>query len=220
MAKGAASAVQIRNKMAKTHELISLCYHEAGHTLYGLLHFFKVNPVSLFENPKEKRIWGITSYYLPMDITKTDDKFLINYFVQSEICLNYAGLTAEKLFYKKTSGSDKFPFVLKMGSEEDTVAAANLIKTHNLAPPGPKRYLFKKKLIKNTSIILNEYWDDITLISHSLFQKKKLNFLELKDLLCKKSVNKVFWKEHLKNMDVIFNDYILSEDKLKYFIAA
>jgi hypothetical protein len=218
MAKGADTVVQIRNKMAKTHELISICYHESGHVLYGLLHYFKITSVFLSENIKEKRIWGFTDYYPPMDIAKVEDLNLLNHLLLSEICFNYSGLTAEKLFYKKTSGSDKFPYVLKMGSEEDTINAANLIKNNNLAPPGSKRYLLKKKLIKNTASILEEYWEDITLISHALFQKKRLNFLELKDLLCKKSINKVFWKDHFKNMNYVHDNDLL-ENQLKKIVV-
>lgn len=213
MAKNRGSIGEVRKKMAKTHEFISTSYHEAGHAVYGLLKFLKVDPVYVFENTHKKRIWGITHYEPICEVTDILDSELLNILIHNEICMSYAGLVAEKLHYKKTSGSDKFPMVLKNGSEDDTMEAAVLIKKYNLAPPGQKRYAYKKKLIKETVNEIEEHWDAITIVAHALFEKKRLNFLDLKNLLIRKSKNKEFWKEQFKSINYIFDNLETLDDK-------
>ena len=206
MANTAGSLEDIRKKFAQTHELIFVSYHEAGHAVYGLLHLMKINPVYLFESKKQKRIWGVTHFESILDSENIQDSDLISERTHSEICIQYAGLAAEKYHYKTVSGSDKFPISLKQGAECDTAAAAFLIKKYNLAPPGVKRYSYKKKLIKETFNELYDNWDAVTLVAHALFEKKRLNFLELQNLLIKKSKNKSFWKEQFKIINYIFDN--------------
>lgn len=213
MAKSVGSIHEVRRKMAKTHELISTSYHEAGHTIYCLLKFFKVDLVSIFENVKEKRIWGKTIWEPISELSDIKEPELFDIIIDNEICMNYAGLIAEKHHFKKTSGSDKFPMVLKNGSEEDTMEAAVLIRQYNLAPPGQKRYIFKQKLIKKTLNNINEHWDAVTIVAHALFEKKRLNFLDLKNILTKKSNNKEFWKEQFKMINFIFDNFQSLDEK-------
>lgn len=206
----------VRQKFEKTHELIFVCYHEAGHVIYGLLHFMRVDPVYIFENKKEKRIWGMTHFDSVLNTLGTYDEELTNKELHSEICMQYAGLTAEKYHYKTVSGSDKFPIIMKNGSEDDTSAASEIIRKHNLAPPGRKRYIYKKKLIRETLCELQNNWEAVTLVAHALFEKKKLSFTELQSLLTKKSKNRIFWKERFKIIQYIFdNQDALDEKELK-----
>ena len=206
MANGAGTLEHTRRKFARTHELIFVSYHEAGHAVYGLLHFMMIGPVYVFETKKQKRIWGMTHFESMLDSKKITDDSLILDRLHSEICMQYAGLTAEKYHYKTISGSDKFPMDLKQGSESDTFAAALLIRQYNLAPPGRKRYTYKKKLIKETLNELKDNWDAVTLVAHALFEKKRLSFLDLQNLLIKKSKNKSFWKEQFKTINYIFEN--------------
>lgn len=213
MAKNRGSIGEVRKKMAKTHEFISTSYHEAGHTIYGLLKFLKVDPVYVFENNHKKRIWGLTHYEPLRELDEIQDQALLDLLVHNEICMSYAGLVAEKNHFKKVSGSDTFPMVLKNGSEDDIMEAAVLIRQYQLAPPGQKRYVFKKKLMKETLIELEEHWDAVTIVAHALFEKKRLNFSELKALLIKKSENKEFWKEQFKLISYIFDNIKSLDDK-------
>lgn len=215
MANNTGSIGDIRKKVTHTHELISTAYHEAGHTIYGLLHYMKVNMVHVFEDKKYKRICGFTHFNYPIAI-EVDDLELSKELMKAEICVNYAGLAAEKYHFKNVSGSDKFPGFWKNGSSSDTISAAALIKQYSLATPGRKRYTFKKKLIKETNSELQKHWDAVILVSHALFQRKRLYYSDLKELLIKKSENKEFWKEQFKNIDYIFeNGDDLDEKSLK-----
>lgn len=206
MATGARTLESIRKKFAQTHEMIFVSYHEAGHAVYGLLHFMKIDPVYVCETKKQKRMWGVTHFESVLDLKKIQDTNLDFERVYTEICMQYAGLTAEKYHYKTMSGSDKFPMTFKQGSESDTSTAAALIRQYNLAPPGRKRYAYKKKLIKETLKELQDNWDAVTLVAHALFEKRKLTFLDLQNLLTKKSKNKSFWKEQFKTINYIFNN--------------
>lgn len=205
----------IRRKVTYTHELISTAYHEAGHTIYGLLHHMKVEMVQVFEDKKSKRICGYTHFNYPFAV-EVDDSNLCYKLMKAEICVNYAGLAAERYHFKNVSGSDKFPAFWKNGSSSDTMAAAALIKQYNLAPPGRKRYNFKKKLIRETHRELHCHWEAVVLIAHALFRRKRLYYSDLKELLTKKSENKEFWKEQFKSINNIFeNGDDIDENSLK-----
>lgn len=149
------------------------------------------------------------------------DPTLFNYWLTAEICCKYAGLSAEKFYFKTISGSDKFPMFLREGSSDDTLSAASLINQFDLAPPGKKRYVLKKNLIKETFKIIQMYWSDISLISHNLFKRKRLNFDDLKILLTKKSINKQFWKQQFQIISLIYdnNEASLDDKKLKYILS-
>lgn len=187
--------------LAKHSELLYTTYHEAGHAIYALLHGIKVPSVYVFENKKNKRVEGFCLYEFDKKLPEIEDEVLLAERLHSEICVYYAGLIAEKYHFKNISGSDKFPMFLREGSSDDTLSAAALVKQYNIALPGRKRYSYKKKLIKETLIELQTHWDAVTLVSHALFQRKKLSYYDLRVLLTRKTKDKEFWKGQFKIID-------------------
>lgn len=207
------------NKGFKLYDMILTSIHESAHVIYALLHGMHVESVQIFEHKKLKRINGYT-VYVAFDTSKVEDPALINILLMAEIGVKYAGLTAEKYHFKITSGSNAFPAYLKDGSSSDTLEAAEIIKTFNLAPPGKKRFAYKNKMISKTYKKVQEYWDDITLLSHVLFKQKKLNFADIKNILIKKSKNKKFWKAHFKNIEVMHGNMdFIDEPALKILLS-
>jgi hypothetical protein len=206
-------------KVSQTHELIVTSYHEAGHSIFGLLNFMRINSVTihpttgsgdtrffpayigLFEYPSLDPILNKSLF-----CNTIQDSKLIEYWVKTEMCLFYAGTCAERIYFKNISGLDKMPLHLQYGCDKDISEAAALCKLYNLAAPGKKRYVLKQKMLKETSKKLNKYWDDIILISHALVNKKQLLHKDIKSILCKKSKNKLFWKEQFKNIDFILKN--------------
>ena len=69
MASNTGSITDIRKKFHSLHDLISTSYHEAGHTIYGLLHGLNIELVQVFETKKTKRIDGFT-HYNPLELNK------------------------------------------------------------------------------------------------------------------------------------------------------
>jgi len=210
---GSGTIDKVRKKVTYTHDLISTSYHEAGHVVYALLHCMKVPLVYVFENKKYKRIDGFCHYESVRELPDIQDEILFAKQLNSEICIKYAGLTSEKYHFKTISGSDKFPMVLRDGSSNDTVTAAALIKQYNLVPPGKKRYSYKKALIKETLSELRQHWDAVTVISHALFNKKRLSYEDIKKLLTKKTKDKEFWKNQFKIIDYIFDHVDALDEK-------
>lgn len=211
---------QVRKRLTYTTDLISTSYHEAGHTVYGLLHFMKVNSVWVVENKKCKRVEGFTHYELPVDLSELKDSALCVEVIKAEICLKYAGLTAEKYHFKSISGSDKYPLFLRDGSSDDTLTAAALLREYNLVPSGKKRYNFKKKLIKNTLEDLRDNWDAVTVIAHALFKKKRLSYMSLKKLLTNHTNDPEFWKQNFYILDSIFDkQQPLDEKEIKSILV-
>jgi hypothetical protein len=201
--KGVGSIDYFRKKVTKTYEFISTSYHEAGHTVYGLLNYMNIESIIVYEDKKLKRICGFTYYDSPkLDSIECDE--LLSNRVHAEIGLSYAGLVAEKRQFALASGSNKFPLFLKDGSSDDTIEASNIMRKYQVAPPGRKRYEFKKKMIREVGTQLQEHWDAVTIIAHALFRKKQLSTAEVKDLLIKKSKNKKFWKNQFKMIESIY----------------
>jgi hypothetical protein len=216
---GIGSLNDLRKKITLTHESISTSYHEAGHVIYGLIKGWKIEAVTIFELKKTKRINGFTHYSDPPNLPKSRDSEIFEHFIVSEIGLKYAGLVAEKCHFKKMSGSDKFPLFLRDGSSDDTLSAAALIKTYNLAPPGRKRYSYKKKLIRETQVLIEENWDAVTAVAHHLFKKKRLTFEDLRKILTKSGINKKYWKTQFANITYIYeNSGGLDEKELKIIL--
>ena len=206
MAKGSGSIVEIRKKVTKTHEFISTSYHEAGHTIYGLLHLMRVSSVNVFENKKVKRVHGNTYYDYPVELENVQDPDLLNTVARSEVGISYAGLIAEKTLFRSISGSRQTPMFISDGSAEDNKSARAVIKKYNLAPPGPKRSAYKRKLMREVQQELHTHWDAVMLVSHALFKRHRLSYEDLRELLTKKSHNKKFWKEQFKKIDHIHNN--------------
>jgi hypothetical protein len=216
MAKGTGSISEIRKKVTKTHELISTAYHEAGHTIYALLHFMQVSSVSVFENKKLKRIHGATYYDLPNDLDAIQDPELLAILARAEVGVGYAGLIAEKSLFKSISGSNQTPMFISDGSADDNKAAREVIKKFNLAPPGPKRTAYKRKVMREVQHDLHTHWDAVAVVAHALFRHHRLSFEGLQDLLTKKSRNKKFWKEQLKQISHFYgNNKRMDEADLK-----
>jgi len=215
----AGSIGNIRKKFHYTHELISTAYHEAGHTVYGLLHHMNIDSVLVFEDKKSKRIHGFT-HYDPAELSEIQDANLFNDRLHAEICLSYAGLVAEKRSFKLLSGTDKFPMFLREGSCHDFSEAAELFQKWALCKPGRERYNYKQKLIKQIDQELIDHWDAVSLVAHGLFKKKKILFSELQDLLTKKSQNKQFWKNQFKAINYMYNNNeTLDEKELKSILS-
>ena len=202
MPKKSKSIVEVRKKVAKTHEMISTSHHEAGHTIYALLRYMKVESVQIFESKKSKRIDGFTHYHSP-ELSKVEDPELLEKLVHAEIGLSYAGLASEKYHFKCSSGSDQFPMVLN-GASDDIKSATGLIIKYELCPPGRKRYNYKQKIIREVLSELQDHWDAVQIVSHALFKHKKLSFDDLQRLITKKSKNKEFWKEQFKAINKFF----------------
>jgi hypothetical protein len=195
-----------REKVAQTHDLIYTSYHEAGHTIFGLLHLMRVECVHVYFEKEVESFGGYTHYNFP-DIENFQDRNIQLYIINSEIGIKYAGLTAEKYQFKISCGSDKLPVFIKDGSSDDTMAAARLFQQHKVVAPGKKRYLYKKRLIKNTLKELRIYWSDVTLVAHSLFKNKRIYFSDLKKILTTKSENKEFWRAQLKTLEYLYKNH-------------
>lgn len=199
------SGKNLRKKAIRAYELLSASYHEAGHTVYGLLHFMKIGAVNVYINKKKTCGEGLTTYESSVE-EDIPDSILLNYLVESEVGLSYSGHCAEKTFFKNASGAPNSPIFLRDGAFDDVAEASALIRRYNLAPPGRKRYQYKQKAINNTSKILIKHWDDVVIVSHALFQKKRLYYNDLKSLLLKRSPNKKFWREQFRNIDYLFDN--------------
>lgn len=203
-----------KKNLPNIHDWISTAYHEAGHAIYGLARGMEIPKVIIFKNHQVNMMEGLTYYTYPVAESFANKK-IQNYILQSEIGFFYAGLLAEKQFYKISTGSDKFPLLLRNGSSTDTLSAAAIIKKYNLSPPGKERYAFKQKQIKKTYKLVEKYWGDISLIAHALFKKKKLTFLEIEQILIKNSTKKIFWKNQFKLIKQVYTDPEMDYDVLK-----
>lgn len=201
MANNTVPIREIRKKVTKIHELISTSYHEAGHTIYSLLHLMHVFSVSIYEDKETKRIHGLTQYYYLGNLDEVPEGDVKKYMLLIEISNSYAGLIAEKILFKSISGSDKIPMFTKNLSSEDNIEANNLIKKYNIVPPGKKRSAYKRLLNKKVSLELNSNWDAVSTVAHALFKHRRLTYDDLKELLIKKTNNKKYWKEQFKKMD-------------------
>ncbi len=220
MANGTGSIAEIRKKVTKTHEFISTSYHEAGHTVYALLHLMKVSSVAVFENKKLKRIHGITYYDYPSDFDEIQDSDLLNTLVRAEVGISYAGLIAETSLFRSISGSRQTPTFISDGSSDDNKSAREVIKKYNLAPPGPKRTLYKQKLMREVQQELHDHWDAVMVVSHALFRHRRLSFNDLQELLTKKTHNKKFWKDQFKKINYFYdNSQSLDEKDLKIILS-
>ena len=220
MANGTGSIAEIRKKVTKTHEFISTSYHEAGHTIYALLHLMRVTSVSVFENKKLKRVHGHTYYEYPSEFDEIQDLDLLNTLVRAEVGISYAGLIAEKTLFRSISGSRQTPMFISDGSAEDNKSAREVIKKYNLAPPGPKRTAYKRKLMREVQNDLHTHWDAVTVISHALFKHRRLSFEDLRELLTKRTQNKKFWKEQFKKISYFYdNNQTLDEKDLKSILS-
>jgi len=217
MAQSAKSISSFRKKVAHTHGYITASYHEAGHIIYAFLHYMTVHAAQVYQDKKTKRIDGWTHYDC-LNLDTIEDSAILAERLQAEVGLSYAGLVAEKLQFKQHSGSDKLPSFLGDASLQDLSEASKMIKKYQIVPAGSKRYNYKKRMVRQVLRELEEHWDAVTLIAHALYQKKRLNFAELKNLLTKKTENKKFWKERLKIIENFYQNDELDEKKFKVIL--
>jgi hypothetical protein len=200
---------QSLKKQANDYEKIAMCWHEAGHTICGLFNFLKVYHVNVLSS---KYIDGNTSYEIHDSDTITN-KLLAKILIIYEVQTLYAGLVGEKMYYEDICGSNVFPMTLRIGSSDDIRDAARLIDRYNLADPGKSRFWFKKQVQNDAKKILSNYWDDVQLVAHALYKSTDLDFNELRYLLTRKSVNKDFWRPHLKELKDMYADNTLLDEK-------
>lgn len=204
------SSSNTKKKQSYDYELIAMSYHEASHIICGLFNYMKISEAGVMKNEE-----GYTNFvfYSP---DKVKDRVLEKILAINEIQTSYAGLVGEKLYYKNICGSDKFPLHLRIGSHSDLKEATKLINKHKLSESGKKRLVFKKQIQEDTKILLSQYWEDIKIIAHFLYKKKKITFDELKFLLTKKSQNREFWKDRLKKIQSIQNKIdSINEEEVK-----
>lgn len=195
------SIYDYKRKMSHQIENMQVAYHEAGHTVIGLLTFMKISNVSVVEDVK---ISGETDYD-QMTSEQCQDPVFSAFQIKADLFLLYAGLMAEKIFYQDMTGSKKFPAIFKKGIESDIGAIAKIISSNNLAPPGPKRFLFKKKIMKEVRQLLEQHWEVVKIVAHALFERKKLAYDDLRKIICRKTSNKKFWKKQFNYINEFFD---------------
>lgn len=208
----------LKTKQAKDYELIALAYHEASHAIIATFHFMKISSIRI---SNEKEMDGLTEWenffhaeYIIQDLQ------LQKLMISNEIDVFYAGFVGEKIYYKDISGSERFPQTLKYGSENDIAKASNLIKKYSLALPGKDRSKLKKSIQSDISRLLIENWDAVKAVAHALYQRRKLNFDDLKLILTKKTKNKLLWKEKYKQIELLYeHKEKINESELKIIIS-
>lgn len=191
-------------KMGKDLEITSCCWHESGHVIWALLAHMKITSVCIVYSDE---VEGTTYYQQLSECLSTDilDNELIHRFAMDEVRMAYAGLVAERLFYKDICGSNKLPQVLKEGSSQDIKSASKTIKQFALAEAGKPRQKLKRQVQQSLTHTMTEYWGDLKLISHALYKTKRLSFDDLKNLLGKKSSRKDFWKQRFREIERLFD---------------
>lgn len=109
---------------------------------------------------------------------------------------------------------------MQRGSKEDLKYINKLIKENNLAVPGKDKTKFKNKLFKETVNLLDQNWEDISILVHLLFKKRRIEFYDIKNSLIKKSNNKIYWKTKLKLVEKVNStEFFLDEQILKKLLS-
>lgn len=189
-------------KQAFDYNLIAMSFHEAGHVVCALNNYLYVYNANVMTLTRHE---GNTNFYV-YGCDAVDDEELHKILLIFELQAMYAGLIAEKLYYKDICGSSKFPMHLRIGSSYDTKLASKIIRKNNLVAPGKKTFLFKKQVQYDVEQFLAEHWDAIRVVAHFLYKKKRLTFDELKYLLTRRTEHKDFWKSKFKKIKMIHND--------------
>jgi len=181
---------------------IAMTFHESGHAICAinnLVYVFSINVMT----PKNEE--GLTSYYTFNEDYISDNDLKETIFT-AELQTLYAGLIAEKIYYKDICGSDKFPMHLRIGSSEDMKMASKIIRTNKLVKSGKQTSLLKKQIQKDVNLFLIENWDAVKAVAHALYKKHRLSFDELKFILTRKTNHNDFWKEKFKKIKIIYDD--------------
>jgi len=185
-------------KQVSEYNLIATAHHEAGHTICGLHNYWQVCNVEIFA-PHYNEAY---TYYADYD-TSAGTNEIAKQFILFDLQATYAGLIAEKMYYKDISGSDVFPTHLRVGSRDDIKYISAQIRKYKLALPGKSTHLLKKQLQNAALNILTEHWDAVKLVAHKLYQKQKLTFDELQYILTRKAEHKEFWKDRFRKIKLI-----------------
>jgi len=196
-------------KQSFDYELIAMSYHEAGHAVCGLHNYMYVSGANVM-TPKKRE--GGTMYYAygyfeEFSNSIVEDEELYKILLIFEIQTLYAGLIAEKMYYRDICGSSRFPNHLKDTSpDNDTAVASALIRKNKLAGPGKQTFLLKKQIRYDVEQMLAEHWDAVKVVAHFLYQKKRLTFDEMKYALTRRTERRDFWKDKFKKIKLIHND--------------
>ena len=197
------------------YNIISTSFHEAAHTIVGLINYIYIVDVSV---AKETGGDGETNFNVYKNNEEIKDPELYKLLLYTDLLQIYAGLVGEKLYYKDICGSPKLPMHLKSGSYLDVAEAAEIIRKNNLAAPGNATRLFKKQIQADIEKLLIEHWYAVKIIAHALYKKKKLQSEEIKLLLTRKIEQKNYWKDKFKKIKFIHSDNPPSEEVVKKII--
>lgn len=195
-------------KKSWDYDLIAMSHHESGHIICALHNFMYVHDANVMTPNKRE---GSTNFYAygyfeEFNDSTVEDEELHKILLIFEIQTLYAGLIAEKMYYKDICGSNKFPNHLKNGSSYDTELASALIRKNKLAAPGKQTFLLKKQIRYDVELMLTEHWDAVKVVAHFLYQKKRLTFDEMKYALTRRTGHRDFWKDRYKKINLIHND--------------
>lgn len=198
--------VSSMKKQAIDYSAIAASYHEASHSCLALYRHIFVPDVSIKIDGSDAV--GLTSFYLYKngDVLDLELKTML---LLAEIEMTYAGMIGEAVYYKETCGSSVFPRHLKSGSSEDIQNAQDLIRKHLLAAPGKETAALKKQLKKQVEAIIIEHWASIKLLAHAIYNRKRLTFHDLKNILCRKND---FWKVRFKETILIHSETKIPEE--------
>ncbi len=207
----------MKNRGKKDYQKISTAYHEAAHSIFATLSFFKIDRVELkgnSPNTTKYEICGLTSFYSPINYVSS--KSLKKKFANSEIIVNYSGVVGETVLFAEISGLKEAPSHIKSSGQFDRENSKKIIKqffTTNYSNIAS----FKKRKEKIIKSLLKIYWSDVKKIAALLLRRKKLSYKEIKGTLVGKSENKDFWKRRFECIDSIFHGDVLvvSESALK-----
>ncbi len=179
---------------------IAITYHEASHAICGLFNFLRMYHIYVMRKEEGNAL------YETYDLDLIEDELLVKIIAIYEVQTLYAGLIGEQIYYKEICGSDKFPMHLKSGSSSDMQKASKLIKKYNLALPGKARSIFRSQIKNDANVLLQEYWEDIKLLAHALYQYQEMKLEDIKYVLTRRSDNKEFWKNRFKEINHIYSE--------------
>jgi len=190
-----------KNEIGFIYELIHTSYHESAHTICALLCLTKIDYVKIFEEETSNDL-GET-VFTTLDEESFLDENLKKVRIISEIYIRLSGINADKILFRKNCGLNKTPKNILDRSYEDLKVSSSIIKKHIVNSKKEKK-IIKNLFMKESYNIIENNWDDISLISFYLLKKKYLSYIDLKKILTTKSNNKIFWKNQFKILKKMF----------------
>jgi len=177
-------------KTINNYEELSTCYHEAGHIIYALLCFCKVDKAEIVNFNEAYVYYNVPEYWATKNKTKQTSLII------KEIGIRYAGVLSEKIFYENLHGNSNLPIEIRIGSSLDFKSASGLLSKYNIKKAGDERTYFKNKIKRKVFKKLKDNWNSIALIANLLLKDKIITFDKLKKVLIKnnKKWNSVFKK--------------------------